>query len=692
MSYPDLPNNIRKYQSEVVAIRGLNLSDNTQDGDLCETRNISCRRYPYFSTRRARSKLAPYAGVTAITAWEKLVAVQGTDLLYDGTVVGQVAEGAKQFAVVNTKLVIWPDKKYLDIKTLEVKSLTAEAKGTGGTFTGNTFTIDAGALVDIKTNRLSIYNETTTGNGTRIWPRTEAEYFVGGTGTTFLVTVNGNTVSATLGGAAFDFSEKFAGFEGCLLFFSNNGFYYWGKIKSFDGKSVVLKEEIGNFPKTGDEFDYIYAAFDASVFSVGDKVEISGLPDVGSKVVTITRKGSESEPTYYFYVSPNESLTDGSYTDEVHIKKYKWDCTDLTTLFKAGDTVEVSGCAEEKNNKSVYIKEVEATKITVTDNAFTEAAETGEVTVARKIPDLDFICESENRLWGCSNVDKTIYASALGDPTNFFTYEGISTDSYAVAVGSEGNFTGCAKLSTSVLFWKENVLHKMLGSYPAEYALYTYNVEGLQAGCHKSMQVVNETLFYKGLHGIYAYSGGIPALVSRQFGDHEFTDAVGGTDGVRYFLSVKEGARSRLLAYDIQDGIWLEEDTTAAVDFARIGKDMYFLDSSGSVYLADTGEEDASIEWLMEFVPFYATINYRKRIRKLFLRVTVPAGAWLRVEARFDSGVWQEVGKIAGGPCDDVFTMPVQIARCDKFGLRVSGVGPCCLLGLSREFSLGSDK
>ena len=511
MSYPDLPNNIRKYQSEVVAIRGLNLSDNTQDGDLCETRNISCRRYPYFATRRARSKLTPYANATAITAWEKLVVVQGTNLLYDGAVVGQVAEGAKQFAVVNTKLVIWPDKKYLDIKTLTVQSLTAEASGAG-------------------------------------------------------------------------------------------------------------------------------AKFEA------DSITVTG-----------------------------------------------W--SDLTTQFKVGDTISVSGCTVQTgNNKNAYIKAVEAGKITVTSNCFTAATETATITLARSVPDLDFICESENRLWGCCNADKTIYASALGDPTNFFTYEGISTDSYAVAVGSEGNFTGCAKLSTSVLFWKETVLHKMLGSYPAEYALYTYNVEGLQAGCHKSMQVVNETLFYKGLHGIYAYSGGIPALVSRQFGDHEFTDAVGGTDGVRYFLSVKEGARSRLLAYDIQDGIWLEEDTTAAVDFARIGKDMYFLDSSGSVYLADTGEEDASIEWLMEFVPFYATINYRKRIRKLFLRVTVPAGAWLRVEARFDSGVWCEVGKIAGGPCDDVFTMPVQIARCDKFGLRVSGVGPCCLLGLSREFSLGSDK
>ena len=548
MSYPDLPNNIRKYQSEVVAIRGLNLSDNTQDGDLCETHNLSCRRFPYFATRRARSKLAPYADVTAITAWEKLVAVQGTDLLYDGNVVGQVAEGEKQFAVVNTKLIIWPDKKYLDIKTLEVKSLTAEAKGTGGTFTGNTFTIDAGALVDIKPDSIQIYNET-TGNGTRIWPLTGANYFVGGTGTTFLVTVDGNTVSATLGGAAFDFAEKFTGCDGCILtFIGSNSAFYWGKISSFSGTSVVLEEGVGTYSGIENECIQISASYDMSVLSVGDKVELSGFPDAeNNKVVTITKIGLPSEGL--FYVSPDEGLTGENYTGEVHIKKYKWDCIDLTTQFKAGDTVMISGCTEaEGNNKSVYIKEVEATKITVTDNAFTEATETGEITIARKIPDLDFICESENRLWGCSNEDKTIYASALGDPTNFFTYEGISTDSYAVAVGSEGDFTGCAKLSTSVLFWKENVLHKMLGSYPAEYALYTYNVEGLQAGCHKSMQIVNETLFYKGLHGVYAYSGGIPSLVSQQFGDHEFTDAVGGTDGVRYFLSVKEGTRNRLLA------------------------------------------------------------------------------------------------------------------------------------------------
>lgn len=64
---------------------------------------MSARRYPYLSTRRGREQLTQYEGATALTAWNKLVAVQGVDLLYDGTVVGHVSPGEKQFAVINTK-------------------------------------------------------------------------------------------------------------------------------------------------------------------------------------------------------------------------------------------------------------------------------------------------------------------------------------------------------------------------------------------------------------------------------------------------------------------------------------------------------------------------------------------------------------------------------------------------------------
>ena len=62
------------------------------------------------------------------------------------------------------------------------------------------------------------------------------------------------------------------------------------------------------------------------------------------------------------------------------------------------------------------------------------------MTVAREVPDFVCVCESANRLWGAEG--NTIWASALGDPLTFYNYEGLSTDAYAVAVGTDGAFTG----------------------------------------------------------------------------------------------------------------------------------------------------------------------------------------------------------------------------------------------------------
>lgn len=509
LTLPKLPYNVQKSKTEVVSLRGINYSDNFQDGDLMESENLSARRFPYITTREARVKQEAYSNATAITSWEKLVVVQGTDLLYDGNVVGKVTAGEKQFAVVNTRMVIWPDKKYLDIDSLTLKDLGAKLTGSGAKFTTDTMTV------------------------------------------------------------------------------------------------------------TG------------------------------------------------------------------------W--TDLTTLFNVGDTVTLSGCvAQAGNNRDYTIKALTATALTVSENGFAEATETAALTLERKIPDMDYICESENRLWGCSNEARTIYASALGDPTNFFTYEGLSTDAYALAVGSEGDFTGCCKLSTSVLFWKENCLHKMMGGYPAEYSLYTYNIEGLRRGCHKSLQVINEVLFYMGIHGVYAYSGGTPSLISAAFGDKDFTDAVGGNDGDHYYLSVLNGAEPIFLVYDTRLGLWLREDDTRAVGFARMGKDVYFLTSKGEVWLADGDADNPDMTWFAHFTPFYETIQGRKRYSKLLLRVELPKGSWLKADIRCDGGVWREAGKIVGREHD---TIPLRVAinRCDRFEVRLSGKGPCTVLTMLREFNVGSD-
>lgn len=510
MRLPELPYELRPNKMEMVQMRGVNWSDALQDGDLRDSLNLSARRWPYITTRKGRVKQSAYQNTTALTAWDKLVAVQGTSLLYDGETVGTVTAGKKQFAVVNTKMVIWPDKVYLDINDKSVKPLAATLTGSKATFTKN-------------------------------------------------------------------------------------------------------------------------------------KMTVSGWPD-------------------------------------------------LTGYFKAGDGITISGCTSETgNNKDFVIKSVSAAEITVADNTFTEATEESTaIKLERKIPNLDFICESENRLWGCNSQTQTIYASALGDPTNFYVYEGLSTDAYTLAVGTEGKFTGCCKLSSSVLFWKETKLHKMLGSYPAEYAMYTYEVEGLQAGCHKSQQVINDTLFYKGPHGVYAYSGGTPTLISDNFGEKDFSDAVGGNDGDSYYLSVKDGEIRHLLVYETKTGIWVLEDSTEAVDFARLGRSLYMLDGDGNVSLLDGEDTPQTQEWMAQFAPMYETINGKKAYSKLMLRLELPAGSYVIAKMRCDGKPWKECGRVVGRECN-VTSLRLAANRCDKFELRLEGKGPCTVLGISREFIVGSD-
>ncbi len=515
LKLPQMPYTMQKAQTEIIAMRGINYSDQFQDGDMADSLNLSARRYPYITTRKGRPQQAYYQNATALTSWDGLVAVQGTDLIYGGKVVGQVKAGTKQFAVVNTKLVIWPDRVYLDLKTKAVKPLSGSAAGVGAVFTTNTMTI--------------------------AWQSS--------------------------------------------------------------GKAL-----------------------------------------------------------------------------------------DLTEIFKVGDAVTISGCtAKAGNNKDIVIKGLSATKITVADNTFTAVTESNaQIKLERKIPNMDFICESENRLWGCSNESQTIYASSLGDPTNFNVFEGLSTDSYALSVGSEGDFTGCCKLGSSVLFWKETTLHKMLGSYPAEYSLYTSSIEGLRAGCHKSLQVINEVLFYMGLHGVYTYTGGTPTLMSDNFGNREFTDAVAGNDGDSYYLAVKEGAQKHLFIYETRFGIWVHEDNIYCEDFARMGKTLYMLCDDGNVYLTEGEADEPDMTWLAQFTPFYETVQGRKRHSKIIMRVELPRGSFLAVHVRFDGGIWQEAAKIIG-KSDDAVPLRVLMERCDKFELKLTGRGPCTILSILREFSVGSE-
>ena len=63
----------------------------------------------------------------------------------------------------------------------------------------------------------------------------------------------------------------------------------------------------------------------------------------------------------------------------------------------------------------------------------------------------------------------TVYASKLGDPFNWNVFDGLSTDSYAVDVGSAGDFTACCSYLGYPCMFKEEHIYKVYGDKPSNF-------------------------------------------------------------------------------------------------------------------------------------------------------------------------------------------------------------------------------
>lgn len=358
--------------------------------------------------------------------------------------------------------------------------------------------------------------------------------------------------------------------------------------------------------------------------------------------------------------------------------------------FHNGDAITISGCTKyPENNKTIICRGVEGDTLRFYENSFTAGTEEAQVQLKREVPDLDYICESNYRLWGTKG--NTIYGSKYGDPFNFNVFDGLTGDSYYIDVGSDGEFTGCISYSSHICFFKENVLHKLYGSKPSNFQLVTSQVYGVQAGCERSMRIINETLLYKGVGGVYAYTGGVPELVSAKFGTARFSNACAESDGERYYISMRRGEDWGLYVYDVSRNIWLKEDNLRCADMAFHDGHVYLLCTDGCLCRIDSEVDKADMEWSATFCPFTETINERKGYSKFHLRMELAAGSWLTVEMKRDNEQrWQKVYTTHNSRARTI-SVPVMPARCDSVEIRISGKGECIIRSFVREFFTGSD-
>lgn len=394
----------------------------------------------------------------------------------------------------------------------------------------------------------------------------------------------------------------------------------------------------------------------------------------------------------------------------------KISATGIGTQFEQYDGVTISGIVKSSvkdlNGSAIIWAKAEnyIVIVGILDTEITQTAEEGAVTIARKMPEMDFVIESSNRLWGCKYgmVDgKTvneIYASKLGDFRNWNCFMGISTDSYAASCGTDGQWTGAITHLGYPLFFKENCLHKVYGTAPSSYQIQTTVCRGVQKGSGKSLAIVNEVLYYKSRGGVCAYDGSLPTEISDAFGGVLYSDAVGGGHRNKYYLSMKDsGGIWHLFVYDARLGVWHREDNTHANAWCSCRDEMYYIDAADGkirTVLGSGQTETEKIRWRAEtglFVSVLSSAKYpdyaadKKYVGRLMLRMALDPGATMQAYVEYDSsGVWEQLWSMTGKALQ-TFTFPVRPRRCDHFRLRLVGQGGAKLYSLTKTLEKGSD-
>ena len=384
--------------------------------------------------------------------------------------------------------------------------------------------------------------------------------------------------------------------------------------------------------------------------------------------------------------------------------------TGLGQGLKALDGVTVSGLEEGGLNGDWILTDAGPDYILFTGILQKALTQAGEVRVERTCPEMDFVVEKDNRLWGCSSADHEIYCCKLGDPTNWRAYQGVATDSYAVTVGTPGPFTGAAVSGSAVIFFKENCLHRVYGTQPSNFTVYVDNLRGVQQGCHKSAVRVNEYLYYKSVFDVCVYADSEVAGISAALGTESYKNAVAGVCGNRLYLSMEdqEGAW-QLLVYDTAAGVWTREDGTHAVGFASCLTETFMLRADGELYALLPGEynkdffmvgsdytvyaqeeTDEEVSWELRTGEILRELPDHKYIGKIQLYLELDPGARAEVALRRDGGAWEKVQELSGGD-QRRCTLPIYPRRCDRMEIRLTGVGHVRLVNWSKYVGYGSE-
>ena len=470
--------------------------------------------------------------------------------------------------------------------------------------------------------------------------------------------------------------------------------------------------------KTDDSIAFFYDGNE--ITSVTGLTEDTEMVAINTKIcffpqktyLSLVRGSSSVTIGAYGHLDSSQSLTSAAVT--ISNEDAKLTVTSGSN-FKYDDAIDINGtlyytpsggdATSKECVVSCIIEAVNGNELTLPRETFIELTGEGATgitftgTINRDIPDIKHVIEWNNRLWGVSDADNTIYACKLGDPTNWKYFQGTGLDAYYAQQGTDEKWTGSAAYSGHLIFFKPNSMTKVYGTSPSSFQITNTVCYGVEPGSSKSVAIVNDTVFYKSSIGIMAYDGGTPYSISDRF-NVKFSDAVGGTEGRKYYASiVTEAGEYELMVLDVDKGLWHKEDDVRFRSCCTLDGRLYFIEDIGTddflkdqIYIINpetATETKKQRDWMATFGAFDELIEDRKIYSRMSLRFIAQPGTKVTIFIKMDDGEWEIVKRFAfagtGGE-----TVPIVPRRCDRFSIKVVGTGDCEIKSLTRRFRRGS--
>lgn len=369
--------------------------------------------------------------------------------------------------------------------------------------------------------------------------------------------------------------------------------------------------------------------------------------------------------------------------------------------FSPGESIVIEGCSKENNNVcvmegqrdfavssaivSAVVEKATASRLDLLlyhkDGSlatFSNTTETNAITVKVAIPTMNHVCVHNNRLWGTAENGEYLYASRLGDCMNFYSFQGLSEDSWYSRVGTPGGFTGICSYRSAVVAFKRESIHHIYGDAPQNFAMPKQTMGGCLDG--RSIVELSGVLYYLSDRGFCGYMGGEPYGISPQLDDTIYRSAAAGTDGRKYYAAAtrRDGGRD-LLVYDPLHQIWIREDDTPFLQLLFFAGRLYGA-TENDVWAFDQGEE--TFDWVATTQPLTFDSMDQKGPQWLWLRADLEEGASLTVEISYDGEPFSSPVTLTGQGKRTTERIPFRFRLCDHLQLRLSGRGKMILYDL----------